>query len=212
MPTIKLWGAAGACSLAAHIVLNETGVPFEVSITKIEDGTSDEVRKLNPKKKVPVLQIDDQIITENVAILTAIAQLAPERNLLGKTDLEKIRAYEYMSFLSTTMHAQAFGGYFRPTRFSDDESTYISIRAKGREAIYECFESLENGLKGTHAVGDQFTVVDPYLYVFWRWGCARLSGVETLYPKYGALVKELGKNESVKRALEKEGIEGWLNE
>lgn len=83
MPAVKLWGAAGACSLAAHILLNEIGTPFEIILLKPEDGISDEVKKLNPKQKVPVLQIDDQTITENVAILTAIAQLAPERDLLG---------------------------------------------------------------------------------------------------------------------------------
>lgn len=212
MPAVKLWATTGACSLAAHILLNEVGVLFEVTVSRPEDGISDEVKKLNPKKKVPVLQLDDQVITENVAILTAIAHLAPERNLLGKTDLDKLRVYEYMAFLSSTLHAQAFGGFFRPGRFSDDEYTFISIREKGKKAIFECFEVIESGLKGTYAVGDQLTVVDPYLYVFWRWGSARLTDMEERYPKYTALIKELGKHDSVRRTLEKEGIEGFLVE
>lgn len=80
------------------------------------------------------------------------------------------------------------------------------------KAIFECFEFIEGGLKGTHAVGDQLTVVDPYLYVFWRWGSSRMTDMEERYPKYAALIRELGKHDSVKRALEKEGIEGFLHE
>lgn len=212
MLAVRLWGASGACSLAAHILLNEVGIPFEISLLKPEDGISDEVQKLNPKRKVPVLQLDDETITENVAILTAIAQLAPERDLLGKTNIEKLRVYEYLSYLSTTLHAQAFGAFFRPGRFSDEEHTFISIREKGKKSVMECYEFIESGLKGTHAVGDQLTVVDPYLYVFWRWTASRMADLEERFPKYAALVKELGKLESVKRTIEEESIEGYLVE
>lgn len=212
MTAIKLYAVTEACSIAAHILLNELGVQYDAMVSKIQDGIPEEVKKLNPKEKVPVLVIDDQVITENVAILTAIAQLAPERHLLGGTDLEKLRVYEYLGYLSSTMHGQAYGGFFRPGRYTDDETLFPSIREKGKQNILACYDYIEAGLNGVHAVGDQLTVVDPYLYVFWRWGSVYTPGMQTRYPKYAALVQELGKLESVRRTVKEEGIEGFFVE
>lgn len=212
MTAIKLYGATGACSLAAHILLNELGVQYDPIVFKVEDGIPQELWKLNPKAKVPVLVIDGEVITENVAILTAIAQLAPERHLLGSTDLEKLRTYEYLGYLASTMHGQAYGGLFRPGRYTDDEALLPSIREKSKHTIQACYEYIEAGLKGVHAVGNQLTVVDPYLYVFWRWGSVYSPGMQTRYPKYAALVQELGKLESVQRTVKEEGIEGFFGE
>lgn len=210
MTAIKLYATAGACSLAAHIILNELNIQYDAVVTELKDGITEDVVRLNPKKKVPVLVIDGQVITENVAILTAIAQLAPERNLLGATDLEKLRVYEYLAYLSGTLHGQAYGGFFRPGRYTDDESAFKSIQEKGKQTILECYEYIEAGLRGVHAVGSELTVVDPYLYVFWRWGSMYSPDMHTRFPKYAALVQELGKLESVQRTIKQEGVEGYL--
>lgn len=62
-------------------------------------------------------------------------------------------------------------------------------------------------MQGVHAVGDSFTVVDPYLLVFYRWGDAHGFNMRENYPKYTNLVMELVKRESVRAAVEYEGIE-----
>lgn len=196
--------------MAGHILLNELGIQYKAVITDPKSGVSEELKSLNPKAKVPVLVINGQVVTENVAILTAIAQLAPDRHLLGRNDLEKIRVYEYLAYVSGTLHGTAYKGVLRPQTFIDDESALDKVRDKGKKAVLECYEFIEAGLKGVHAVGDGLTVVDPYLYVFWRWGSMFLSDMQTRFPKYAALVVELGKLESVHRTIEQEGIEGYL--
>lgn len=208
MTAIKLFAVTGACSLAAHILLNELGVQYEIILNELKDGVPEEAMKLNPKKKVPVLEIDGQVITENVAILTAIAQLAPEKSLLGKTDFEKFRVYEYLSYLSGTLHGQAFTCIFRPGTFTNDESAFKSVKQKGIEMALKSCEYIETGLSGVYAVGNQLTVVDPYLLVFWFWGIRFLNtDMHARFPKYAALIKELQKRESVQKTLRQEGFE-----
>lgn len=58
-----------------------------------------EFEAINPKRRVPVLIMEKEVITEMSAVLTAIATVTPEAHNFGKTPLEKIRVYE-PSFLS----------------------------------------------------------------------------------------------------------------
>ena len=210
-PSITLYLSPGACSLAPHILLHEVGIPFDTVKLSTRSGLPAHFAKINPKKRVPVLVLDGkEIITEVPAILTAIAHLAPKRHLLGKTPLETVRAYEWMNYLSGTLHGQGFGCLWRPARFSDDMSLLDGIRAKGRKTIEECFELVETRLNGAHAVGEDFSVVDAYLYVFWRWGSE--VGVEMgRFPKYGALVRGMIGMESVKVTLKVEGIPSFVD-
>ncbi|RMZ77909.1 hypothetical protein DV738_g4129, partial [Chaetothyriales sp. CBS 135597] len=204
---IKLFYSPGACSLAAHILLNEIGAKAETINLSVKNGFPEEHRGLNPKGKVPILVLNGETITENPAIFTAISQLAPERNLLGKTGLEQVRVYEYLNYLSGTLHSQIYGQIFRPSRFTDEEAALPGVKAKGFKSLGESLEYVESTLTGgVHAVGGQFTVVDVYLYVFYRWAAALGLDPEAKYPKYAALVAELLKKKSAQDALAAEDV------
>lgn len=205
-PRLTLWYGPGACSLAVHIILYESNLAFDTIKLSAKEGIPEEFRSINPKKKVPVLMIDNQVITELPAIMTAISQLLPDRKLLGDTDLEVLRTYEWMNWISGTFHGQAWKMVFRPNTFVDDEKLYDPIRAKGTELVKQCLEHVELTLQGDHAVGTKLTVVDPYLYVFYRWTVERF-GNETMraYPKYERLVAKLLERKAPLAALEAEG-------
>lgn len=207
MASIKLWYSPGACSLAPHIVLNEAGIEFESLKLDIFAGYAEEFRQINPKMRVPVLSIDGEIITEVHAIMTAISQLAPERHLLGKTDLEIVRAYEWMNWLSGVLHGQAFGSVLRATRYSDDPTTYASIEAKGLLTVQECFATIDERLSNGPAVGSRFTAVDAYLYTCYRWGASLGLDMRGKYPKFTSLVDNFINYPSVQTTLKDEGIE-----
>ncbi|KAL5346224.1 hypothetical protein V496_05451 [Pseudogymnoascus sp. VKM F-4515 (FW-2607)] len=210
MAPIKLWYSSGACSLAPHILLNETGIEFEPVKLDVHAGYPEEFRHINPKMRVPVLLIDSETITENPAIMTAISQLVPDKHLLGKTNLEVVRAYEWMNWLSGVLHGQAFGGLFRSARYSDDPTTYASIKAKALLTVQECFTTIDQDLSSGYAVGSSFTAVDAYLYVFYRWGTSVGIDMKGKYPKYTNLVVNLVKRQSVQDALKVEGIESHV--
>ena len=198
MAHIKFWFSPGACSLAPHVLLHEIGVPFE--------AVTGAFARINPKQRVPVLSIDGQVITEVPAIATAISDLAPERHLMGRTLLDRARVYEWMAWLSGTLHGQGFGALWRPERFSDDPGVFASISAKGRMTIADCFDTIEGKLSGPHATGDAFTAVDPYLLVFYRWGSGIGFDLPSTHPNYASFARTLVRRASVASAMIAEGI------
>lgn len=208
MPDIKLWYSSGACSLAPHVLLHELCVPFEAVETSVAKGAhlTAEFARINPKKRVPVLSLDGEVVTEIPAIATAIADLAPERHLMGRTTLDRARVYEWMSWLSGTLHGQGFGMLWRPQRFSDDPSVFESIEAKGRATVAQCFEVIESKLSGQVSTGDGFTAVDPFLLVFYRWGNSIGIDMRTTYPSYARFAQRIVQRTSVAAALAAEGI------
>lgn len=208
MPDITLFYSPGACSLAPHILLHEIRMPFNAVETSVAKGAhlTDEFARINPKKRVPVLSLDGDVITEVPAIATAIADQAPERGLMGKTALGRARVYEWMNWLSGTLHGQGFGGLWRPQRFTDDPALFDAIKVKGRETIAECFDLIERRISGPYATDEGFTAVDPFLLVFYRWGNGIGIDMPKIYPDYTILAQRLVKRASVAAALAAEGI------
>ncbi|KAJ4352484.1 uncharacterized protein N0V89_007832 [Didymosphaeria variabile] len=214
-PKIHLYALAGACSVAPHILLHEASLPFDKTIYNKEDlmklgGYPDELKKLNPKAKVPVLRVDNEVITENPAIFTYISQLAPQKHLLGKTPLETVRAYEWLNYLSGTVHGQAYGMFYRPGRWVDvqDGSLDKHVAARAKQMIQEVYTYIDEKLEGkTWAVGDDFTAVDAYLYIFYRWGAGPAGlDMEKSYPNYAKIAKKVAERESTKEVLKAEGL------
>jgi glutathione S-transferase len=207
-PTIHLYMTPGSCSLASHIALHESALEFTTTDLKAARGFPPEHLHINPKGRVPILELDGERITETPAILTTISALAPEKHLLGKTILEQARAHEWMAWICGTLHGQAFGCVFRPARFvGDQEGMYDAVKAQGRKTALECFKYVDEKMEGReYAVGEGFTLVDAYLYVIYRWGNMLKLGMREKFPNYTRLVEGVIKREAVKKTLEAEGL------
>lgn len=124
--------------------------------------------------------------------------------------MDTIRVYEWMNWLSGTLHAHAFGGLLRPERMSDDEESLPSIEKKGLKNVQNCFDMIEAKLNGVYAVGGAFTAVDPYLFVFYRWGEGCGLDMKKAYLKYTLLVENLVNRPSVQKVLELERSQAKL--
>jgi glutathione S-transferase len=209
---VRLFHSPGSCSTAAHILLKESGLPFSTEVINVMQGFPAEFLHLNPKGRIPFLHMDGETITEMPAIMTAIAQLVPDKKFLGSTNLDIVRSYEWFNFLAGDLHAQGFFTFFRPHYFIDDETAYEEIRKKGRGKIERCYTIIEEKLKGVHAVGNAFSAVDAYLLPFYRWGTANGFAMKERYTKYTSLVENLAAMESVKAVCEAEGIDPMLGE
>jgi len=212
-PEIKFYFAPGACSLAPHILLHEIGLSFTPIAMRIDETRTEftkDFHLINPKMRVPVISLDGEIVTEVPAVATAIASLAPGMGLMGRTPLDTVRVYEWMNWMSGTLHGGGFGHLFRPGRWSDDPAAFEGIKKKALECIRDCFDAIEGKLVGIHAVGGAFTAVDPYLFVWYRWGNSTGFEMKEKYPKYTALVENLVKRPAVKATLEAEDIGSTL--
>jgi glutathione S-transferase len=186
IPKIILYRKDGACSLVPRALLTHLRIPFTaIPMQSGPDGLEAvdgsllhaEFRRVNPAGYVPILTVDDEAVTEMPAILTYIASLVPEQNLLmsmsAERAMDRARVAEWLAWLSGTLH-NAFAAIWRPYRFTDDAGAHESVARRGREVVDAGFARIEARLRGREwAVSEAgATVVDFRLYVFWRWGGA----------------------------------------
>jgi hypothetical protein len=63
VPPCSLSFSPGACSLASHITIEETGAPYEAKLTAIAKGEqhTPEYLAINPRARVPALKTDDGV-------------------------------------------------------------------------------------------------------------------------------------------------------
>ena len=207
-----LYYSPGSCSLAPHIVLHEIGEPFELRrfATAERANYSAEYLAVNPKGRIPALQIDGFVITENPAILAYLGRRFPRAELYPSDGSEaEARCLESLAWSSNTVHV-AYAQLFRPERFVRDERDYAAVKASGHLNFERCLVDIDNALqRDDYAVGGRFGVVDAFWLVFYRWGVRSGYDMRTRFPAYTAYAERLCARRSVQRALLAEGISVW---
>lgn len=196
---MKLYSSPGSCSSASHILLLEAGADFEIekldlrTDRQMADGRH--LNEVNPKGYVPVLELDDgSLLTENVAILQFIADQYPDSNLApANGTMERYRLQEMLAFISTEIH-KTIGNFMNP-KLPDDMRAFFTQRLNGR------FDYINTQLNGKdYLLGEQFTVVDPYLFIICSW--APMVGYDlSPYENVVAWQARVGARDSVKKAL-----------
>lgn len=210
MPPLTLYSSPRACSLACHVALEEAGLLFEVKMVYIRRGEHLEESYLavNPWGKIPALRVGDEVLTETQAILSYVADAAPQRQLLPQGDaLARARAHEWLNFLSSTVHI-AFRPLFRPGLLVADEALFPSVRDAGLARLRDTLLEVERRLAGRPwALGDEFSVVDAYLLVFHIWSQRAdvLPHVADM-PSWMAHRERMHARPATQRALDREGI------
>lgn len=204
-PSLTLYMAPGACSIIPQILLRHAGLSYEavgVSIKTLDEDFSTK----NPKGQVPVLFWDNECITEVPAIAHVINHLAPDSRILGNSPLQFVRVCEWMNFLSGSVHAQAWGTFVRPFRFTDEQAAEPGVRRKALENLKAKAALIEAKLPASSwTVGENFTAVDAYLLAISQWLSGRAGfDLAADYPKWADLVQRVQKVEAVQDALEEE--------
>lgn len=204
---MKLFYMPGACSLAPHIVLEWIGKPFELG--RVEKGKTREPEFLavNPAGKVPALVEDDgRILTEAEAILLYLAEKFPDEHLgPSPTPEAQYEMHKWMSYLTGDVHP-AFYPYFVPQRYIADQQLHEAVREAAYQQIDACFQLLDRHMSDrTSMVEDRRTVLDPYLFIFCRWG-NQLPKPLTDYPNLHRFMIQMAENKGVQAALQAQSI------
>ncbi len=212
MSDLTLFYANGACSLAPHIALEETGVPYTPHRVDTAAGEQNQPAFLaiNPKARVPALRIDDWVLTENTAILPWIGQM-PEAHLWPAAPAHQARALEWIGWIASTVHI-AYAHIRRAERYATGDDALANVQAQGRVITRAAWEAVEARLgarrgPGAWAVGDAYSVVDPYLLVFWMWGRGAVLGYDMArdFPAWTDHARRMGARPAVQRVLAREG-------
>ena len=210
--TQNLYYSPGACSLAAHIALEEIGKPFRLTLASTSDGAtkSAEFLRINPKGRVPVLATDTAVFTEVPAILLHLALSNPNAKLLPGGPDGTVRCVEWFNWLSGTVHAVAVRQIWRPESFIADGAQFPKVVEKGRTNLRAAFAAIENKMTGRlWAIADTYSIVDLYLLVFFRWGNRMGMDMRHDYPAWTQNTLEQLKRPAVTRALNTEAVSIW---
>ncbi|MBK1684272.1 glutathione transferase GstA [Rhodoferax fermentans] len=164
---MKLYYSAGACSLATHIAMKETGLAFEAvsaptKTHRLEDGT--DYYSINPLGYVPLLVLDDgKQLHEVAVILQYLADLVPERQLApANGTFERYKLQEWLNFIATELH-KGFSPLFTPN-MPDEAKELAKTRLHAR------LQWVDGELNGkNYLMGEVFTVADAYLFVVQSW-------------------------------------------
>lgn len=202
---IKLYYYHPACSMASHIVLEESGLAYEASEVDMDDPQQKAaLLEMNPAGKVPTLLLDGEPLSENIAILTHIDKLAPEAHLFPEDELERSRCLAFLAWCSSTVHI-AFRQIFRPDRFTEQTEAYPGIQKRGRELFWQALTDIDSQLQQREFIyGEHFTVADAYLMVFYNWGTIAEFPMESLI-NYASFKDRMLIRPAVRKVLQREG-------
>ena len=162
---LALYYAPHTCATVPYITLTEAGAEFEaVAInTRNGDNRKPEFLKLNPKHKVPVLIIDGEPLTENVAIQIWIHRRFPQAKLLPSDPREEIKAISLMAFCASGIHPHLTPNA-RPQNYCDLPNSEESVKRVANKLLLEDFKVTEDLLAGREWFFPHFTACDAYFF------------------------------------------------
>src|SRR5271167_815026 len=145
---LTLYYAPGACSLASHVVLEESGEKYEPKKVDLAGG---------------------EPLTENTAILP---YLGKRFGMWPKDAGAEAKALSLIGFFASSVHpAHAHVG--RPERYTADASAFPGIKEAGLKTFHGHMKQIDGMLAGREWFSDQYSVLDPYALVFYTWGVRR---------------------------------------
>ena len=166
---LMLYYAPMTCALVPYVTLTEAGADFSVQNVNSRSGQlkTPEFLKLNPKHKVPVLVIDGEPLTENIAIQIWIARQFPRAQLLPAAPAAEIKAISLMAWCCSGIHPHLTPNA-RPENYCDLPGSAESVKRAGNKLLFEDFKLADELLAGREWFCEHFTAVDAYFFWCFR--------------------------------------------
>ena len=193
---MKFYHSPGTCSQGVHIALHEARFAFEpvkVDLKTHSAGREGDFTAINAKAYVPALVMDDgQLLTENVAILSWIAEIAPQLGASGT--MGRVRLIEMLAFIASEIHKPFIQLFF---------STGDGASKPVISTLNKRLQFMADRLDGDYLLGNTFTVADAYFFVMLQW--ANMFKLE-LPAQLTSLAKRIGARPAAQKALRAEGF------
>ena len=201
---IRLYYAPTTCALVPYVTLTEAQAAFEVRPLDFRKGQnrSDEYMKLNPKHKVPLLVVDGQPLSENVAIQLWIARRFPDAGLLPADPWKEVQAVSMMSWCASGIHPY-LSRINSPAKVCDAADAEESVRRLAAGFVHEALGIAEGLLAGREYFFDHFTAADAHFF----WCVRRATQFDmdlSAYPGCRAHFERMQTRASVRKALDYE--------
>lgn len=201
---MKLFHFPRACSQVTMNALEEAGFDYEDQVINIMNGEQKSPKYLAVHRsgKVPALQMDDQVITENASIIYFLHNQKPEAGILPfvQSDSERAQQVSDLVWCSGTVHP-TMRQIRMPIRFTDGDPS--GIQQKGHELLEDIAIHVDQRLAEGWWYGEAWSIVDVYLN--WIFTTASTAGFEiSMYGNLGAMMENVQARDSYQRALARE--------
>jgi glutathione S-transferase len=201
---LTLYYGPGACSMAAHIVLEESGEKYEPKRVDLANGEqrTEAYQKINPHGRVPALRLDDgEVITENTAILPYLGKRFGQWPGDGVTEA---RALSTIGFFASSVHA-AHAHVGRPERYTADQAAFPGIKEAGLKTFHGYLKEIDGMYAGKQWLAGKYSVLDPYAFVFYTWGVRRELPMGEM-KNYTAFKNRMLERAAVQRVVQDEKV------
>ena len=200
---MKLYLSQGACSLAAHIALEEAALAYDTEVVDLRTkqlASGGDYTQINPEGYVPALLLDDgELLTELPAIAQYIADLVPERQLAPPNGTrERYRLQAWLTFIGTELH-KSFIPFFIPG--AGEEWKKFGRGVLKRRLAWTNGELADR----QYLMGEGFTVADAYLFTVLSW--TKFIPLELgQWPNLTAFQQRVAARPAVRAVLQAEGL------
>jgi glutathione S-transferase len=199
---LELIFAPDTVSLSCLIALEEYGLPYQLKHVDLSRGHQNrsEFLAINPNGRVPVLKIDGIYVSETVAILDFIQEIADSKAGISSKLIERARRVEFCSYLASTVHV-AYAHGRRGYRWAQLPSSHEDMQDRVLANLNNCARLVEDKYLSERWIHGNFSVSDCYLLVFERW--FRKAGVDfRQYPNISEHYQNMLRRPSASRALD----------
>jgi len=216
---MQLYYYPGNANLVAHILLEEAGCEYELTLVDRSRSAQKSAAylRLNPNGTIPTLVSGSLVLFETAAICLHIADHFPAAKLappLGSP--ERSHLYKWLFFLSNTVQP-AYMAFRYPEQHvaldrvaaaegSSDE-VLGAVRAAAAARAARAFDVIERslGAAGPFLLGSEYSACDAYLYML-AWWAHKLPVPPARSPRLRACVQAVAARAATRRACVSEGV------
>jgi glutathione S-transferase len=174
--SILLWGIGTTRTLRAHWALQELGLAYETRAIGSRTGETqtDEFRTLNPRGKIPVLQLGDLTLAESAAIVTTLGERFAPGSLLPVGGDERALYYQWCFWVMMELDAHTLYVMRRHGDLADLYGEAPNALKAAREYFGWQLETATKEIveRGPFLLGESFSGADILLTTCLDWALA----------------------------------------
>jgi glutathione S-transferase len=206
---IELHHYPGNASLTPHIVLEELGLAYRLTLVDRAQGAhkAPAYLKLNPNGRIPVLVDGELVLYETAAIVLHLVDSHPAARLAPAAGAARAHFVKWLVWLTNTPQAEMLL-YFYPERWTDDAAAAAQVKAHAEARLAAMMDQLDGELArhgGPWFLGADYSALDPYVTMLARWTRNMTRPARTL-PHLGPYLQRVLARPAVQRAFAQEGI------
>lgn len=214
---MKLYYFPGNASMTPHCLLEEIGQPFELLLVDRTKNAHKDAGylKLNPNGVIPTLVDGDLVLYETAAIALHLADKHPEKQLVPALGTaERAQCYKWLMWCTNTFQSTVLM-YYYPDRWVDAGNTdgAAQVKAHAEAKINSLVDQIEAHLSATQGpwfLGEQFSILDPYVMMLCRWTRVFKRPAREL-SHIGPYLERVLSRPAVQRALKTERLQApWV--